>query len=161
MPLVLRVFFSESILYVGTGDSSTNGHGVQNITEYVDITGAELASASGNFTLPGSRLRGGFRYLRVLLVQGNAIRLTAVPVYYTATPDMHDPRDWHNHFYSSDDLLNRIWYGCGWTAMLCTIGKQSGRDNGNTTAPLWMNNGTASLFGHSALVDGAKRDSEC
>ena len=62
---------------------------------------------------------------------------------------------------SSDDLLNRIWYGCGWTAMLCTIGKQNGRDNGNTTAPVWMNNGTASLFGHSALVDGAKRDSEC
>ena len=37
---------------------------------------------------------------------------------FLATPNMKDPSAWQNHFYSSDDLLNKIWYGCGYTTQV-------------------------------------------
>ncbi|TDD87806.1 hypothetical protein E1293_07290 [Actinomadura darangshiensis] len=33
-----------------------------------------------------------------------------VSLHYTAAPQMKDPSKYANYFYSSDDLLNRIWY---------------------------------------------------
>jgi hypothetical protein len=38
---------------------------------------------------------------------------------FLATPNLADPSAWANHFYSADDLLNRVWYGCGYTTQMC------------------------------------------
>jgi hypothetical protein len=77
-------------------------------------------------------------------------------VQFLATPNMKDPSDWKNHFYSSDDLLNRIWYGCGYTTQMCSINPSHGRQ-WPAPASGWNNSATCGI-GDTVLVDGAKRD---
>ena len=88
--------------------------------------------------------RGGFRYLTLFLASGTSVDVDAVSVHYTAAPTMADPSDYANYFYSSDDLLNRIWYAGAYTVQTNTIDPTQGR---TWPAPdaLWSNTGLAGV----------------
>ena len=158
--VAIRLFWSESDLYVDTGDESVHSSSVA-VPEFVELSvpqrklGEEISPAP-------EHMRGGFRYVKVLLQSGASLNVRGLRVRMTAAPDMEEPRRWCNHFMSADHTLNRVWWGCGWCAQLCAIDRREGRNNTDDVAAMaaggWRNNGTASIYGHSALVDGAKRD---
>jgi hypothetical protein len=101
-------------------------------------------------------MRGGFRYLNLILQTNGTVDVAGVTVHFTAAPNMPDPSAWKNHFYSSDDLLNRVWYGAGYTTQLCSIAPGHGRQ-GPPPASGWNNSASCGI-GDVVLVDGAKRD---
>jgi hypothetical protein len=100
-------------------------------------------------------LRGGFRYLMIRLAPeapaGSTVSIDAVHVRYTAAPGIDlANRDqllpgW---FLSSDDALNKIWYGGAHTIVNGTVDPKQGIENGTETIGV----------GERVLVDGAKRD---
>ena len=111
------------------------------------------------FHVNSSHLRGGFRYLNVFLMHadaGKCVEIESVNLKFTAAPEMSNLRDYKNHFYSSDELVNRIWYAAAYTVQLCTVSD----DHGRAWPPplLGWNNGVKIGVGGSIIVDGAKRD---
>ena len=143
--------FSESSQYVGpASDLSTGGPGV------IDGALAAHVTAASTYTMPASWLRGGFRYLTVSLTTAGWVDVAGVSLNFTAAPAMSAPNQYLNYFYSSDDLLNRIWYAGAYTVQLDTIDPKQGRVWPAPDAG-WDNAGTVGS-GSSVLVDGAKRD---
>jgi hypothetical protein len=141
--------FSESSLYVGNSSDASSGGNADGA-----IYGA--APSGGTYTMPAARLRGGFRYLTVLLNSGGWVDLRGVSLNFTAAPGMADPSAYANYFYSNDDLLNRIWYAGAYTVQMDTIASNQGRA-WPPPASEWDNSATVSV-GSTVLVDGAKRD---
>ena len=101
-------------------------------------------------------MRGGFRYLNLVLETDGWVDVQLPSVHFTATPNMGDPSAWANHFYSSDETLNRVWYGCGYTTQMCSIDPAHGR-TWPPPASGWNNSAVCGV-GSTVLVDGAKRD---
>ncbi|WP_021598860.1 MGH1-like glycoside hydrolase domain-containing protein [Actinomadura welshii] len=150
-PRKVGVAFSESSTYVDTtSDASTGGPRSRDGALSVDVDGAT------SYTAPAAQLRGGFRYLTVFLESDGRVDLDKVSLYYTPAPTMKDPSKYANHFYSSDDLLNRIWYAGAYTVQLNTVSPRTGRI-WEPPAALWDNTGVIGV-GDTILVDGAKRD---
>src|SRR5262249_42757922 len=101
----LGLAFAESSQYAETtSDATTGGPRNRDGAITVDVDGAT------DYTTPIALQRGGFRYLTVFLNAGTSVDLDKVSVHFTAAPTMADPSDYANYFYSSDDLLNQIWY---------------------------------------------------
>jgi hypothetical protein len=146
--------FSESSLYVGENSDLSSGAAFSG----TGTDGAIYATVggAGSYTMPADKLRGGFRYLTVFLASSGWVDLNGVSLAFTAAPGMTDPAAYPNHFSSSDDLLNKIWYAGAYTVQLDTIDPKQGRV---WPAPSsgWQNNGTVGV-GTSVLTDGAKRD---
>jgi hypothetical protein len=145
----LGLAFSESSRYVGEDSDSSRQLGGDDGAIFADVAGA------GTFTMPAAKLRGGFRYLSLFLATDGWVDLTGVSLEFTAAPGKADPHDYANHFYSNDDLLNRIWYAGAYTVQLDTIGPNQSRLKSATSG--WDNSG---VLGPAAsyLTDGAKRD---
>jgi len=142
--------WSESTYYIATSDHSNGGSGADGTLS----TGA--VPANGQYTPAPSHLRGGFRYLNLFLETGGSVTLTNVTLYFTAAPTMTDLRDYANHFQSSDDLVNRVWYGAAYTTQMCAIDPAQGRQ-WPPPAQGWNNSANCGV-GATVLVDGAKRD---
>lgn len=150
-PQSVGLAFSESSDYAGlTSDSSTGG------SEKTDGSLAVPVNGPTSYMMPQQYLRGGFRYLTIFLNSAGWVDLDSVSDYFTAAPLMKSPADYPNYFYSSDQLLNRIWYAGAYTTQLDTINPTNGRVWDPPLA-LWDNSGTVGV-GNSILVDGAKRD---
>ena len=147
----LGMAFAESSAYIDvTSDATTGGSRNRDGAITVDVAGPT------DYTTPLPLQRGGFRYLTLFLAAGTSVSVDKVSVHYTAAPTMADPSAYANYFYSSDDLLNRVWYAGAYTVQTNTIDPTQGR---TWPAPdaLWSNTGIAGV-GTSILTDGAKRD---
>jgi len=143
--------FSESSMYIGnSSDASTGGPRSRDGSLLVNVDGET------SYTMPTAYQRGGFRYLTVYLDSGGSVDLDKVSVHMTAAPAMKKLNDYANYFYSSDPLLNRIWYAGAYTIQLNTIDPKQGRV-WEPPAALWDNSGDVGV-GRTILVDGAKRD---
>ncbi|GAA0213691.1 hypothetical protein GCM10009527_006870 [Actinomadura nitritigenes] len=143
--------FNESSAYVATdSDASTGGPRSRDGALTADVDGRTA------YTTPEKYLRGGFRYLTIFMRSGGSVDLDGVSLHYTPAPQVKDPSKYANYFYSSDDLLNRIWYAGAYTVQLNTISPKTGRV-WEAPAALWDNTGDIGS-GASILVDGAKRD---
>ncbi len=142
--------FSESSQYIGTTSDASNGGGGSDGAVLADLT------PGATWTAPAARLRGGFRYLTLFADSDTPVTLDAVSLAVTFAPTMADLRDYDNYFYSSDQLLNRIWYAGAYTVQTNTIAPASGRVWGPPDQG-WDNSATVGV-GDSVLVDGAKRD---
>ncbi|MEV5751542.1 alpha-L-rhamnosidase C-terminal domain-containing protein [Actinoallomurus sp. NPDC052308] len=143
--------FSESSDYVGPdSDASTGGPRKTDGVLYADVNGPTT------YTTPAQYQRGGFRYLTLFLSSAGSVDLDGVSVHFTAAPAMKNPAQYANYFYSSDPLLNRIWYAGAYTVQLNTIDPKTGR-TWEPPAALWDNTGDVGV-GDTILVDGAKRD---
>ncbi len=143
--------FSETAKYVERqSEASTGGPRGRDGTVWVDATD------QGTWSAPPQLLRGAFRYLTVFLDDDATVALDDIVLDYTASPLMEDLRAYPNHFYSSSDELNRLWYAGAYTTQLTTIAPDTGRV---WPAPdvLWDNTAVTGV-GESILVDGAKRD---
>lgn len=153
MPVSARlgIAFSETAKYVGReSEASTGGPRGRDGTLWVE------AASNSSWTVPPELLRGAFRYVTLFVDEPASVALEDVSVDFTASPLMEDLRDYPNHFYSSSDLLNRLWYAGAYTTQLTTIAPNTGRV---WPAPdvLWDNSAVTGV-GESILVDGAKRD---
>lgn len=144
--------FSESSVYAGqpTSDASTGGPRSRDGALSTEVDGRTT------YTTPAKYLRGGFRYLTIFLESAGRVELDGVSLHFTPAPKMKDPARYANHFYSSDELLNRIWYAGAYTIQLNTISPKTGRI-WEPPAQLWDNTGDIGV-GDTILVDGAKRD---
>ncbi|MDZ5441539.1 alpha-L-rhamnosidase C-terminal domain-containing protein [Micromonospora sp. 4G57] len=153
--------FSETLGYLGDwGDTFgttswiANGDASKPQRERRFESPHEQAPA-GAGTWQDPELRGGFRYLMIRLAPeataGSSVSVDAVRVRYTAAPGINlADRDallpgW---FLSSDDALNKIWYGGAHTIVNGTIDPTQGIENGTETIGV----------GERVIVDGAKRD---
>ncbi|KAK4163568.1 Six-hairpin glycosidase-like protein [Cladorrhinum sp. PSN259] len=84
----------------------------------------------------------------------------------TAFPSQSNGRAYSGYFYSSSNLLNRIWYAGAWTLQLSTIDPKEGGalidynravDGNLSPTGSWYSNFTISN-GTAVTTDGAKRD---
>lgn len=150
-PARIGVAFSETAKYVGReSEASTGGPRGRDGTVWVD------AKSGSTWTAPPELLRGAFRYVTLFVDDPAAVSIDDVVVDYTAAPLMEDLRAYPNHFYSSSDLLNRLWYAGAYTTQLTTIKPTTGRV-WPAAEVLWDNTAVTGV-GESILVDGAKRD---
>ncbi|MGH6653996.1 MAG: discoidin domain-containing protein, partial [Actinocrinis sp.] len=146
----LGLAFSESSQYVGTASDASNGGGGSDGAIYAD------AAPGSTWTMPQAQLRGGFRYLTLFADSAGTIDLDNVSLAISFAPSMSNLRDYDNYFYSSDPLLNRIWYAGAYTVQTNTIASNTGRVWG-PPATGWNNSAVVGV-GSEVLVDGAKRD---
>jgi hypothetical protein len=139
-----------------SGDDSNGGGDPSPHPDGAVLTGP--VGPDSIFRVKSSHLRGGFRYLNVFVAGNDSIvvEIKSVHVTFTAAPRMQNLRQYENHFFSSDDLLNRIWYAAAYTAQMCLISPQHGRAWLPPTSG-WNNDVLIGL-GDSIIVDGAKRD---
>ena len=106
----VNYFFSESTFYIETGDASEGGPSVS------DGALAFATTPGATWTASDEHLRGGFRYLRVVVEGGDAsdvVEITNVSLAFSPAPHVAADalRAYKSHFLSSDVLLNKIWYG--------------------------------------------------
>ena len=148
--------FTESSDYIGpVSDGSNTGLNVGAQSSTDGAIYASVNSASGvTYAAPAASLRGGFRYLTLFMNSNGWVHLSNVRLNFTAAPTMADPSAYPNWFYSSDDLLNRIWYAGAYTTQLSTIAPNQGRQLISTG---WDNTAVVS-GGTTVLTDAAKRD---
>ena len=146
----LGLAFSESSQYIGPNSDASKGGSDDDGAVYAD------AEPGSTWTMPAASLRGGFRYLTLFTQSGAPISIDQVSLAISFAPDMANLRDYDNYFYSSDPLLNRIWYAGAYTIETDTIAPDTGRVWG-PPATGWDNSGTVGV-GSEVLVDGAKRD---
>ncbi|MEU6852902.1 trehalase family glycosidase [Actinacidiphila alni] len=146
--------FSESSLYVGPVSDLSSG------TVYsgsgTDGALTTTVNGAGGYTMPADKLRGGFRYLTVFMASSGWVDLNGVSLAFTGAAGMSDPAAYGNYFYSSDDLLNKIWYAGAYTVQMDTIAPDTGRAY-PPPASGWENNAVIGS-GAGILTDGAKRD---
>lgn len=146
----LGLAFTESSQYVGTtSDASNGGNGPDGAIDAAVTPGS-------TWTMPQKSLRGGFRYLTLFADSAGPITIDKVTLAISFAPSMPDLRAYDNYFYSSDPLLNRIWYAGAYTAQTNTIAPTTGRVWCPPSSG-WDNSGTVGV-GDEVLVDGAKRD---
>jgi hypothetical protein len=146
----LGLAFSESSQYVGAASDASNGGGGSDGAIYAD------AAPGSTWTMPQASLRGGFRYLTLFANSAGPIAIDHVSLAISFAPSMASLRAYGNYFYSSDPLLNRIWYAGAYTVQTNTIAPTTGRVWG-PPASGWDNSATVGV-GSEVLVDGAKRD---
>ena len=146
----LGLAFTESSQYVGPVSDASNGGGGSDGAIYADAT------PGSTWTMPQASLRGGFRYLTLFANSAGTIAIDHVSLAISFAPSMTSLRDYDNYFYSSDPLLNRIWYAGAYTVETNTIAPATGRVWG-PPATGWDNSATVGV-GSEVLVDGAKRD---
>lgn len=161
----LGLAFSEARNWIGAFSDDSNGffdaNGHPDGALSVSITPTPLA----NYTMPESKLRGGFRYLSLFLSdtggnEGGSLRIDvlAVQCEIAFAPSWPNMRAYGGFFDSSDVLLNRIWYAGAYTLQTNAIPPSSGRrfpvEHG------WENDAQLNLGtqGGTIYVDGSKRD---
>lgn len=146
--------FSESTTFVSRTDSDfSNGGAAGNQPDGI-LTAS--ATPGTTYTMPADKIRGGFRYLTVVLNTDGWVSFDSLTLQFTAAPAMANPRAYRNYFYSNDDLLNRIWYAGAYTVQMDTISPSSGRVWPPPPSS-WENDALIGP-GDTILVDGAKRD---
>ncbi|KAK4192911.1 Six-hairpin glycosidase-like protein [Podospora australis] len=94
------------------------------------------------------------------------VSIRNVWVNCTAFPSQKNGRAYSGYFYSSNEMLNRIWYSGAWTLQLSTIDPKEGGalidfnrivDGNDSPIGSWYSNFTISN-GTAVTTDGAKRD---
>lgn len=157
----LGLAYTESAAFVGFASDFSNALNAGDGTVYLPIL------QSYDYTVPARWGRGSFRYLTLSL--GNTtstntvVEIDALSLYFTAEPALDERRlrDYTGYFYSSDELLNRIWYAGVWTAQLCTVGGNTSVNASFLPGTIgWAQDVTIDNFTGSNMVftDGAKRD---
>jgi len=151
----LGLAFSETRNFTGEWSDSSNGDFVPDGALYANIT---MPSLQRTYTMPDTRLRGGFRYLSLFSITNTAISIsiTDITLELSFQPTWANLRAYGGYFHSNDALLNKIWYTGAYTLQTNTVPPNTGR-----AYPLepggWFNNATLGK-GSSVMVDGSKRD---
>ncbi len=148
--------FTEGKNWIGEWSDSSNG-----AFKAGDGALYSLFSASGNYTytMPDSKLRGGFRYLTLFLVANcttTEVSIQDISLEIGFQPTWPNLRAYQGYFHSNDEELNKIWYSGAYTLQTNAVPVDTGRWI-PALASGWANNGTLGP-GDTIIVDGAKRD---
>lgn len=147
--------FTEAKDYIGRkSDNSNGGTGPDGALLYV-----LNSTCTGSYIMPDSRLRGGFRYLTIFLLANPDAKLTIrnIKLEISFQPTWPNLRAYQGYFYSSDALLDRIWYAGAYTLQTNSVPGHTGRANVQANFTGW-NNSAYIGPGDTVLLDGAKRD---
>jgi hypothetical protein len=160
----IGIAFSESSQYAGVKSDRSFSYLVDDGTLWVPILQNSV------YTLPTQYIRGGFRYVTLSLSPSTGAASTAADIagistFFNAQPELNATslREYTGYFYSSDPLLNRIWYAGAYTTQLCTIAANTATTHSlalHSSGLGWSSTGVIVPFNGSTpvLVDGAKRD---
>jgi hypothetical protein len=117
------------------------------------------------YTLPPAYARGGFRYLTFSLPpQADAlqsVQFRLIHIIFQAQQSLGQPSAYAGYFFSSDHMLNRIWYAAAYTLQLATVAANSSVQHLALLSPQgWSQDAIATNFSgvEEFLSDGAKRD---
>ncbi|EMC96992.1 glycoside hydrolase family 78 protein [Baudoinia panamericana UAMH 10762] len=165
----LGLAFTEAKNWIGLASDSSNGDfGSSNASlrqngDQVCNDGALYSYFSGagshSYTMDLQHLRGGFRYLTLFLLTGDAgttLNIDGVSLEIGFQPTWSNLRAYQGYFHSNDEELNKIWYSGAYTLQTNNVPVNTGRWI-PALAASWANNGTLSN-GSTVIVDGAKRD---
>ncbi|KAF7321961.1 Six-hairpin glycosidase [Mycena kentingensis (nom. inval.)] len=152
-PMFIRSFASDDSAFP---DASTTWDSIFNITAPIP---------SGFYTQPAFSLRGGFRYLTVVLKDGANAHATIsnISCAISFMPHVDDLRAYTGYFYAKDpafhdpDFLTKIWMAGAYTVQTNTVPLNTGRIVPFAPVGHWANNATLGVAG-PIIVDGAKRD---
>lgn len=110
-------------------DSSTQSANMS----YDGVLSVSAPVPSGLWTMPRSRLRGGFRFLTLVSNADAPITLGNVSVAISFSPTSQNLRDYSGYFYAKDpdrgdeDLLTKIWYAGAYTVQTNVLAADEGR----------------------------------
>ncbi|KAL3444047.1 Six-hairpin glycosidase-like protein [Aspergillus insuetus] len=153
----LGLAFTEAKNHIGTeSDSSRGGSGIDGA-----VFGELNATASGRYTMPREKLRGGFRYLTLFLDSNSGdtvLSLDKITLELSFQPTWSNLRAYQGYFDSSDELLNKIWYAGAWTLQSNSISGDSGMRTPSPASLDGWDNIEVISSADTVLVDGAKRD---
>lgn len=154
----LGVGYTESARFIRPASDNSTYYGHLDGILYVPIT-------KGVYTVPPKWGRGGFRYLTLSLgaqaSPATTVELQLSHIYFTADPNQDQLQAYSSYFWSSDELLNRIWYAGVYTVQLCTVAANSSVQHSWLLESIGWSAETpaAGLSSRDAfLADGAKRD---
>lgn len=149
--------FSESRNWAGQWSDDSNSFNTIDGAIYATIA----STSSGTYTMPDAKLRGGFRYLTLFTTTSSTISVSIlnITLEISYAPTWSNLRAYGGYFYSSDDLLNRIWYAGAYTLQTTSIPATTGREFPVQNAG-WMNDANLNpgAIDPTIYVDGAKRD---
>lgn len=153
----LGLAFSETRNWTGQWSDSSNSFNTVDGAIYATIA----STSSDTYTVPDAKLRGGFRYLTLFTTTSSTISLSIsdITLEISYAPTWSDLRAYGGYFYSSDDLLNRIWYAGAYTLQTTSIPATTGREYPVQSAG-WANDADLNpgAIDPTIYVDGAKRD---
>jgi hypothetical protein len=153
----LGLSFSEARNWTGQWSDSSNSFDTIDGAIYADIA----ATSSDTYTVPDAKLRGGFRYLTLFTITSSSITISIsdITLEISFAPTWSDLRAYGGYFYSSDDLLNRIWYAGAYTLQTNSIPATTGREYPVQSGG-WANDADLNpgAIDPTIYVDGAKRD---
>lgn len=148
--------FTEAKNWIGEwSDSSSGSFKGPDGALYANFTSE---TSDGNYTMPDTKIRGGFRYLTLFLLTNNSAEVTIsnLQLEIGFAPTWSNLRAYQGYFHSNDDELNKIWYSGAYTLQTNAVPTNLGRH-----VPLvrggWLNDGILGP-GNTIIVDGAKRD---
>jgi hypothetical protein len=149
--------FSESRNWAGQWSDDSNSFNTIDGAIYTTIA----ATSSGTYTMPDAKLRGGFRYLTLFTTTSSTISISIsnIALEISYAPTWSNLRAYGGYFYSSDDLLNRIWYAGAYTLQTTSIAATTGRQFPVQSGG-WENDRDLhpNAVDPTIYVDGAKRD---
>jgi hypothetical protein len=153
----LGLAFSEARNWTGPASDSSNG----SFRPDGAMLGLIQVTETGLLTVPDPQLRGGFRYLTVFVASGDSVKLDILKVELEISfqPDWPNLKAYRGYFYSSDELLNKVWYGGAYTLQTNAIVPSQGR-----AWPIlgggWRNDAQCNVGSDEPVifVEGAKRD---
>ncbi|OCB86064.1 Six-hairpin glycosidase [Sanghuangporus baumii] len=154
--------FSESSVYVSTLASDDSTYPAPNAS-YDGIEPVLAPLASGLWTQPAERLRGGFRYITIVSDSDDALTISNISCEISFMPHVDNMRDYSGFFYAKDpvctdsDFLTKLWYAGAYTVQTNIVPLHTGRQIPSVPSPGWANNATLGVAG-PIIVDGAKRD---
>lgn len=147
--------FTEAKDYIGRKSDNSNGGTGQDNALILSLNGTR----DGHYIMPDASLRGGFRYLTIFLTAkpGTTVSIRNINLEISFQPTWPNLRAYQGYFYSSEDLLDRIWYSGAYTLQTNSVPGNTGRANVQTDRVGW-NNAAYIGPGETVLLDGAKRD---
>ncbi|EJD39434.1 glycoside hydrolase family 78 protein [Auricularia subglabra TFB-10046 SS5] len=154
--------FSESPIFVRADASDDSSNSAPNTT-YDGVLRIPAPLTAGHWTQPAFSLRGGFRYLTIVLTSKEAVTISNISCAISFMPHFDDLRDYSGHFFALDphskdkNFLTKLWYAGAYTVQTNTIPLHTGRQVPFVRSPGWANNATLGVAG-PIIVDGAKRD---
>ena len=88
---------------------------------------------TGHWTQLASTLRGGFRFLTIVLNSDDPVTISNVSCQISFMPHFDNLRDYSGYFYASDpvfhdkNFLTKIWYSGAYTVQTNTVPLDTGR----------------------------------
>lgn len=133
--------FTESPSFISplTSDDSTYPTANQS---YDGVLSVPSPLSSGFWTQPSASLRGGFRFLTLVLTSDSTLVLSNVSCAISFMPQVENMRNYSGYFYAADTwgdvfgyggeqgdngFLNRVWYAGAYTVQTNTVPLDTGR----------------------------------